>query len=60
MEREFLDALVCPKCLSALEFNENENQLICAQDKLIYPIEDNIPILLETMALSLDTKEIIT
>lgn len=44
---ELLDLLVCPQCQGDLEYcDEPEERLICHQCKLIFPVEDDIPIML--------------
>jgi uncharacterized protein YbaR (Trm112 family) len=43
---ELLQILVCPKCKSELEYNKEPEQLICNECRLIYRIEDDIPIML--------------
>lgn len=53
MDKKLLDLLVCPLCKGKLEFNENDNELICNFDKLAYPVRDDIPVMLEEEARSL-------
>lgn len=43
---KLLDKLVCPKCKGPLQYNEQENRLICGNCKLSYRISDDIPVLL--------------
>jgi len=43
---ELLEILVCPKCKGDLEYRQDESELICHACRLIYPIEDDIPIML--------------
>jgi uncharacterized protein len=43
---ELLEILVCPKCKGELEYRPEESVLVCHQCKLVYPIEDDIPIML--------------
>lgn len=50
MDHKLLDILVCPICKGRLQFNADKTGLICRADKLIYPIEDGIPLMLETKA----------
>lgn len=53
MEQRLLDTVVCPKCLGKLVFDKTRNTLICHTDKLIYAVEEGIPVLLESEALPL-------
>ncbi|WED42123.1 Trm112 family protein [Legionella cardiaca] len=57
MDKRLLEILVCPLCKGKLIFKENE--LICAFDRLAYPIRDGIPIMLEQEArlIPLEEKE---
>jgi hypothetical protein len=46
LDKELLEVLACPKCKGELEYRETEDQLVCHRCRLIYPIKDNIPIML--------------
>lgn len=46
LDPSLLEILVCPRCRGELEYREEEQQLRCAACRLIYRIEDDIPILL--------------
>jgi len=50
ISKELLEILVCPKCKGELMLNEPQDGLICNACKLLYPIEDDIPIMLEEEA----------
>ena len=41
-----LEVLACPKCKGELEYDQPNEKLICHACKLIYRIEDDIPIML--------------
>ncbi len=41
-----LDILVCPKCKGGLELTLQEDGLVCRACRLIYRIEDDIPVML--------------
>ena len=43
---ELLDMLVCPKCKGPLEYRRDPEQLVCQACRLIYAVEDDIPIML--------------
>lgn len=45
-----LDLLVCPICKAKLIYSKDTNELICKFDRLAYPIENDIPIMLENKA----------
>lgn len=46
VNKELLDLLVCPKCKGEIKLNDNGNGLVCEACKLMYPIEDDIPVML--------------
>ncbi len=57
MDKKLLEILVCPLCKGKLLLKKDE--LICAFDRLAYPIRDGIPVMLEPEArvLSLEEKD---
>jgi len=57
MDKKTLNVLVCPKCQSKLEYNKKANEIICANDKLAFPINDGIPVMLVEEARSLDDSQ---
>ena len=46
LDQQLLEILACPKCKGDLEYKAEKEQLICQGCKLIYRIEDDIPIML--------------
>ncbi|MBZ5599752.1 MAG: Trm112 family protein [Acidobacteriia bacterium] len=44
--QDLLDILVCPVCKKPLAAKENGESLKCGECHRVYPIRDNIPILL--------------
>ena len=43
---ELLEILVCPKCKGDLEYRQEPEVLVCHACRLVYPVEDEIPIML--------------
>ncbi|KPJ60808.1 MAG: tetraacyldisaccharide 4'-kinase [Latescibacteria bacterium DG_63] len=43
---ELLKVLACPKCKGELEYDRDNEKLICHACKLRYDIKDDIPIML--------------
>ena len=43
---DLLDILVCPKCKGPLEYRKTPEALACNNCRLIYAVEDDIPIML--------------
>ena len=41
-----MDILVCPECKSELNVDEPNEELICTVCGLIYPVRDDIPVML--------------
>lgn len=46
IDRELLEILACPLCKTPLAYNEEKDTLKCASCRRVYPIRDDIPILL--------------
>lgn len=46
ISKDLLEILVCPLCKAALELKENQSGLKCVQCKRVYPIRDDIPVML--------------
>jgi len=46
ISKELLDILACPQCKGEIYLNETQDGLICTACKLLYPIKDDIPIML--------------
>ncbi len=51
VSKELLDILACPKCKGEIFLNDAEDGLICKACKLVYPIRDDIPVMLIDEAL---------
>jgi uncharacterized protein len=46
ISQDLLDLLVCPVCKKPVVLNANGASLKCGQCRRVYPIQDNIPIML--------------
>jgi uncharacterized protein YbaR (Trm112 family) len=46
LDQELLDLLACPVCKSPLSYNPERQTLKCGQCRRVYPIRNDIPILL--------------
>lgn len=53
--QELKEILACPKCKGELEFREEKQEIICKTCKLVYRIEDDIPVMLVDEAKPLQT-----
>ncbi|MBS3780180.1 MAG: Trm112 family protein [Desulfovermiculus sp.] len=54
LNKELLNILVCPECKGDLELTQAEDGLICRACEVVYPIRDEIPIMLVDEAISLE------
>lgn len=46
ISKELLDILVCPKCKGDVSLTAKEDGLVCRACELVYPIKDEIPVML--------------
>ena len=54
LDKRVLEIIACPVCKGNLEYDQEHQGLICHGDRLVFPIKDGIPILLEDEAHSLN------
>ncbi len=57
MNNKTLEILVCPICKVKLHYQSDSNELICKNDRLAFPIRDDIPVMLEEEARQLTAQE---
>ena len=53
ISKDLLDILACPKCKGDLHLNPTHHGPICEACRLMYPIKDDIPIMLIDEAIHL-------
>ena len=58
MDVKFLEILVCPICKGSLIYRQEKQELLCKADKLAFPINDGIPMMVEDKARKLADEEI--
>jgi uncharacterized protein YbaR (Trm112 family) len=46
ISKELLEILVCPVCKATLDLRHDGSGLKCTQCKRVYPIRDDIPVML--------------
>ena len=46
LSQDLLDILACPKCRQPVKLNDDQTGLVCDHCRLLYHIEDDIPIML--------------
>jgi uncharacterized protein YbaR (Trm112 family) len=54
ISRELLDILACPKCKGDVQLTDKQDGLVCMACKLMYPIKDDIPVMLIDEAIPLE------
>ena len=60
MDAKLLELLVCPVTKAPLQYDKPAQELIAIESGLAYPIQDGIPVMLETEARKLSTAELET
>jgi uncharacterized protein YbaR (Trm112 family) len=53
ISKELLDILACPKCKGDIKLNSAGDGLVCEACRVMYPIKDDIPIMLVDEAIKL-------
>ena len=46
VDTQLLEILVCPKCKGELEYRQSPESLVCHACRLVYAVDDGIPIML--------------
>ncbi len=46
ISQDLLDVLACPKCKGELRLTDKQDGLVCEACKLVYPIKEDIPVML--------------
>ena len=57
VDKKLLSILVCPVTKAPLEYDRDNNELVCKASGLAYPVRDGIPVVLETEARLLTADE---
>ena len=61
VDNRLLELLVCPLCKGPLELTRDDatqaSELVCAADRLAFPVRDGIPVMLESEARPLDAAD---
>jgi len=47
MEERLLDILACPACKGPLKYQRDAAVLVCRADRLAFPIQNGVPMMLE-------------
>ena len=55
ISKELLEILACPKCKGDVQLTAPQDGLVCGVCKLMYPIRDDIPVMLIDEAIPLES-----
>lgn len=50
VDPKLLEILACPICKGKVHYIKQRGELICKNDRLAFPIRDDIPVMLESEA----------
>ena len=53
LSKDLLEILACPRCKGDIRLSEKGDGLICDRCKLLYPVKDDIPVMLIDEATSI-------
>jgi hypothetical protein len=54
LNKELLEILACPKCKAAIHPTPNEDGLVCEACAVVYPVREEIPVMLVEEAVPRD------
>ena len=57
IDKKLLAILVCPVSKAPLDYDEENQELVCKASGLAYPVRDGIPVMLETESRQLTADE---
>ena len=57
LDSKLLDIMACPICQSRLIYKRDVQELICKADRLAFPIQDGIPVMIEEEARRISLEE---
>lgn len=57
IDDKLLSILVCPVSKAPLEYDKENNELLCKASGLAYPVRDGIPVMLENEARQMTADE---
>ncbi len=46
LKSELLEILACPQCKGEVRLDEERNGIVCEKCRLVYPVQDDIPVML--------------
>ena len=58
MDHRFLEIVACPVCKGKLNYNKENEELVCKVDRLAFAIREGIPVLLTSAARQILEEEV--
>ena len=58
LDKKLLEILACPICKGELHYDKNAQELVCAVDKLAFPVRDGVPVMLTAEARAMSSDEL--
>ena len=58
LDKKLLEILACPICKGELHYNKSAKELVCAIDKLAFPVRDGVPVMLTAEARAMSSDEL--
>jgi len=59
LDKQLVSLLVCPVSKAPLEYDSERSELVCRASGLAYPVNDDIPVMLESAARKLSAEEML-
>ena len=58
LDKKLLEILACPICKGELHYDKSAKELVCAIDKLAFPVRDGVPVMLTAEARAMSSDEL--
>ena len=58
LDKKLLEILACPICKGELHYDKSAKELICAADKVAFPVRDGVPVMLTAEARAMSSEEL--
>ena len=58
LDKKLLKILACPICKGELHYDRSAQELICAADRLAFPVRDGVPVMLTAEARAMSSDEL--
>ena len=58
LDKKLLEILACPICKGELHYDKNAKELVCAVDKLAFPVRDGVPVMITAEARAMSSDEL--